>query len=801
MNDLRIALRNLFRTPGFTAAVIVTLAVAIGANTAMFSILYAVIFEPLPFREPARLMRVWETDQHNASFREGASMPDLADWVAQQRVFSSMAGTSWRQLNLTERGSEAERVDVTGVSHTLFGILGVKPLAGRTFVAADDRAGAPPVALISESLWQRRFGRAKVTGRTITLDGNAYDIAGVMPDVPGLGGRGPDVWIPLTIALHPFNDVRGVHSVFVIARLKDGVTREQAQTEMNFIATRLAQQYPNDNKGRGVFVEPLFDALVREARPRLYILGASVAAVLLIACINVAGLMLARADTRVRELAIRASLGATRMRIVRQLLSESLVLASIGGILGVALAWWATRTLLAVAPALPRAGNIGINLPVLGFALAATLLAMILFGVVPAIRTSNVHPAQALGSMRAVIRGTRTAGRSALVVTEIALAVVLVIASGLLLKSFARLMAVDVGLQATNVVTLSMTLPEAKYPVPSRDQYPNWPSAINFYDRLLERIRTVPGVQNAALGMAHPLDPAWTSQVTIVGQPVSDGPRDEVRIRPVTQGYFETLGIPLLRGRTIGRDDRATAPAVIVVNESLAKKYFPNQNPVGKQMSFWGKASTIAGVVKGERFGGPQSEPEPALYPPLARVPMANITLVVRARGDAGSVLAAVRDAIRQIDADMALYDVELLSTTLERSVATPKFQAILITAFGAIALLLAAIGLYALIAYQVQQRTNEIGVRVALGATRAQIARLVLGRAVTVAVTGIVIGLAGALVTVRFLQSILYDISTRDPAIFIAVPLLLAATALIATWIPLRRAVRLDPAVALHVE
>jgi putative ABC transport system permease protein len=801
MNDIRIALRNLLRTPGFTAAVIVTLAVAIGANTAMFSILYAVIFEPLPFREPARVMRVWETDQHNASFREGASMPDLVDWVAQQRVFSSLAGTTARQLNLTERGSEAERVDVTGASHNLFGMLGVQPLAGRTFAASDDRVGASPVALISESFWQRRFGRAKVTGRTITLDGNAYEIAGVMPDVPGLGGRGTDVWIPLTIALQPFGEVRGVHNVYVIARLHDGVTRQQAQTAMNVIATRLAQQYPDDNKGRGVFVEPLFDALVRDARPRLYILGASVAAVLLIACINVAGLMLARADTRVRELAIRASLGATRMRIVRQLLAESFVLASIGGSLGVALAWWATRTLLAVAPALPRAGNIGIDLPVLCFALAATLLAVILFGVVPAIRTSNVHPAQALGTMRAVIRGTRTAGRSALVVTEIALAVVLVIASGLLLKSFMRLMAVDVGLQTTNVVTLSMTLPESKYPVPSRDEFPNWPAAVHFYDRLLERIRTVPGVQSAALGMAHPLDPAWTSQVSVVGRPESGGPRDEVRIRAVTAGYFETLGIPLLRGRTIGRDDRVNTPAVIVVNESLAKKYFPNEDPVGKQMSFWGKPSTIVGVVKGERFGGPQSEPEPALYPPLARLPMSSITMVVRARGDVGSVLPAVRGAIRQIDADMALYDVELLGTTLERTMATPKFQAILITAFGAIALLLAAIGLYALIAYQVQQRTNEIGVRVALGATRAQIARLVLGRAVTVALTGIVIGLAAALVTARFLQSIVYDISTRDPAIFIAVPLLLAATALIATWIPLRRAVRLDPAVALHVE
>ena len=824
MNDIRIALRNLFKSPGFAVAVIVTLAVAIGANTAMFSILYAVILEPLPFREPGRLMRVWETDQHNASFREGASMPDLEDWLKQQRVFSALVGTNWRQLNLTERGAEAERVNVSGVSAGFFEMLGVKPLAGRAFVAADDRKGAAPVALISESFWQRRYGAwfrgPEVSGsrgdaatsqprdpvtHTITLDGISYEVIGVVPDVPGIGRlasrAGSDIWIPLTLAIHPFGDVRGVHNVFVIGRLNDGVTRDQAHAELNVIATRLAKQYPDDNKGRGVFVEPLFDALVRDARPRLYILGAAVLAVLLIACINVAGLMLARADTRVRELAIRASLGATRSRIVRQLLTESAMLAAIGATLGVAFAWWATRTLLALAPALPRADNSGINLPVLGFAVVAALLAVILFGVVPAIRTSNVQPAQALGSTRAVIRGTRTAGRSALVVTEVALAVVLVISSGLLLKSFARLMAVDVGLQTTNVVTLSMSLPEGKYPVPSRSEYPNWPAATNFYDRLLERMTTVAGVQSAAIGMAHPLDPAFTSQISVVGQPESDGPKDEVRIRPVTAGYFETLGIALLRGRTITRDDRATAPAVIVVNESLAKKYFPNEEPIGKQLVFWGKPNTIVGVVKGERFGGPASEPEPALYGPLARLPMSNVTLVVRARGDAESVIGATRAAIRQIDPDMALYDVELLSATLERTVATPKFQAVLITAFGAIALLLAAIGLYALIAYQVQQRTNEIGVRVALGATRAEIARLILGRAALVALTGIVIGLAGAFATGRFLQSIVFDISTRDPVIFISVPLLLGAIALIATWVPVRRAVKLDPAVALHVE
>jgi putative ABC transport system permease protein len=802
MNDIRIALRNLFRTPGFAVAVTVTLAVAIGANTAMFSILYAVVLEPLPFRDSDRLMRVWQTDQHNASYREGASMPDLVDWQKQQRTFGALAGTVSKQLNLTEAGSEPERINVTGASHTLFGMLGVTPLAGRTFTAADDRQGAEAVALLGESFWRRRFAGADVVGRAIALDGKTHRIAGVVPDLPAIWrGAGTDVWIALTPAVHPFAEVRGVHNVYVIGRLKDGVTREQAQSEMTMIASRLAQQYPDDNKGRGVLVERLLDALVRDARPRLFILSAAVLAVLLIACINVAGLMLARADTRMRELAIRASLGASRSRLARQLLTESAVLAGLGCAGGIALAWWATRTLTALAPPMPRGGNIGLNLPVLCFALGAALLAALLFGVVPAVRSSNVHPALALGSVRTSIRGTRTAGRSALVVAEVALAVILVITAGLLLKSFAGLMAVDVGLRTSNVVTFSMSLPEAKYPVPGRDQYPDWPAAVAFYDRLLERIATVPGVASAALGMAHPLDLGFTSQVAVTGQPDSGGPKDEVRIRPVTPSYFETLGIPLLRGRLLTRDDKPGAPAAIVVNEALAKRYFRNESAVGKQLTFWGKPNTIVGVVKGERFGGPLNEPEPAIYGPLSRLPMGNITLAVRATHDPGSTVAAVRAAIRQIDPDMALFDVEPLGDTLERTVATPKFQAMLTAAFGAIALLLAALGLYALIAYQVQQRTNEIGVRVALGATSGEIARLVLVRAAIVAAAGIAIGLVGALATGRFLQSIVFQISTRDPVIYTAVPLLLGAIALVAAWVPVRRAVRLDPAVALNVE
>jgi putative ABC transport system permease protein len=789
------------KSPGFAAATILTLAIAIGANTAMFSILYAVVLEPLAFREPERVVRVWQTDAHNDSPREGASSPDLADWKQQQRVFSAMAGTSSRMLNLTEANAETERVSSTGASHDYFTMLGIAPLVGRGFVATDDREGAEPVALISDALWQRRFGGGRVVGRNITLDGKSFEVVGVMPRNASLAQNGTDVWIPLTISVAPFGDVRGVHNVLVLARLKDGVSPEQAQAEMAVISKRLEQQYPDDNKGRGAFVEPVHDALVRDARPRLYLLSAAVLAVLLIACINVAGLMLARADTRVRELAIRASLGASRSRIVRQLLTESVAIAVAGGALGILFAWWATRTFVALAPTIPRTGGIGMHLPVLLFALVASFLSAVLFGVIPAVRTSAVQPALALGGVRGVLRGTRTAGRGVLVIVEVALAVMLVIGAGLLLKSLSRLMAVDVGLRTDNLVAFSMKLPETKYPTPPRENYPRWPEVTNFYDAALEQLKSVPGVTNAALGMNHPFASGWTSQIEVVGQPATEGPRDEVRIRAITPGYFETLGIPMQRGRVLSRDDRGDTPFVIIVNEALARRYFNGEEPVGKQLTLWGQPRTIVGVVKGERFGGPQAEVEPALYPPLAQMPMSDVTLVVRANTDAAAVMNAVRGTMRTLDPDIALYDVETLDTTLGRTLATPRFQAILITSFGAIALLLAAIGLYALIAYQVQQRTNEIGIRLALGATRAEVARLILSRAFALALTGIALGLVAALAAGRFLKAIVFQVSTNDPTIYTAVPLLLVVIALAATWIPTRRAMRLDPAVALHVE
>jgi len=389
----------------------------------------------------------------------------------------------------------------------------------------------------------------------------------------------------------------------------------------------------------------------------------------------------------------------------------------------------------------------------------------------------------------------------ALVVVEVALAVVLVIGAGLLLKSFSRLMDVDLGIRSAKIVTFSLQLPSAKYPEPSRNEYPSWPTAFRFFDTAIERVGALPDAQSVALGMNHPLESGFTSQMDVVGVPRTAGPQDEVRVRPVSPGYTETLGIPLLRGRTFTRDDRLGHPAVALINEPLARRYFANREPVGQRVDFWGTERTIVGVVRGERFGGPQNAPEPALYLPLAQLPMSALTLVVRTSGDPSPMISAVRSTLRAIDPDIALHDVETLDTTISHSVATPRFQAVLITSFGAIALLLAAIGLYALIAYQVQQRTNEIGIRMALGATTVEVAGLVLRRAATLTVTGVAIGLAGAFAMRKFLSAVLFQISATDPAIYLSVPLLLGVIVLVATYLPARRAMRVDPAVALRTD
>jgi len=801
MRDVRFAIRNLLKSRGFFAAAVLTLAIGIGANTAMFSVLYVVVFEPLGVTDASRVVRVWETDPHNSSFREGASAPDYFDWLAQQRSFSSMSAMTGRTLNFTGGGGDAERLNALTVSHDFFRMLGIAPVAGRTFLATDDRPGAAPVAMISESLWQRRFARGDVEGRDVTLDGRRHVIRGVVPRSAALGIRDIDVWLPFEAVLGDARAQRGRHGIYVNARLKDGVSVKQAESDMNVIASRLARQFPDDNANRGVFVEPVLETLVSDVRPRLYILSAAVAGVLLIACLNVAGLLLARGEARAREVAIRASLGASRGRLIRQFLTESIVIAFAGGALGLLLASWTTDLLRAVAPAMPRSNAIDLNVPVLLFAFVASIAAAVIFGLVPSLRASSTRPGLALGGGRGVTLRTGTKGRALLVSGEIALTVVLVIAAGLLLKSFSRLSAVDLGMDSRNVMTFGTSLPPTTYPEPPRSEYPVWPKVVHFHEEVLANAARVPGVTGVAIALNHPLSAGWTSQIQIAGRTPADGPQDEVRIRPVSAGYFRVLGMRILRGRPLAVEDRVGSENVVVINEALASRYFPNENPVGRQLTFWRTPRTIVGVVQGERFGGPDHDPEPAVYPSLAQVPMSETKLIVRTSVAPKSIVPAIRKVVRAIDPTIALFDIETLEESVGNSVASQRFQALLITAFGVIALLLAALGLYALIAHQVQQRTGEIGIRLALGAQRREVAQLIIGRAALLAGIGAVAGLAGAFAAGRFLESLLFQMSAVDPAIYLSVPLLLLVTALLAAYVPARRAMDVDPAIALRYD
>lgn len=801
LQDLRYAARTLVKNPGFAIAAALTLALGVGANTAIFSVVNGVLLRPLPFAEPDRLMIVWETDPHNQSFREGASVPDFFDWKHQSRRFEQLAASTGAERNLTGPGKEPERLEIAAVSYDLFSLLKVEPSVGRAFRPEEDEPGGARVAILSHGMWQSRYGGApEALGQIITLDGRDHEIVGVMPKHFDFPADAP-LWVPLASATETFREVRGVHNLTVLGRLKRDATREAAQAEMAAIAARLERQFPEDNRGRGAAVESLHEAVVGRVRPALLVLLGAVGLVLLIACANVASLMLARASSRSREIAIRTSLGASRIRLVRQLLTESVLLALIGGAVGLAAAFWGLDALLALSPAnLPRSDSIGIDLAVLGFTFGLSVMVGVVSGLVPAIQSSSAALSKTLNasSLRAGVRGGT---RGFLVVAEVAMAVVLAVGAGLLIKSFSHLRRVDPGFRAENLLTLRITLPESKYPVPPRSEYPKWPEAVSFYERLLERASAVPGVVSAAVALNHPLASGWTSQIEIVGRPEPLGPRDEVRMRPVSPGYFQTIGVPVLKGRAPGERDRQGMPSVLAVNEAMARRYFPGENAIGHSVRFWGKPREIVGIVRDVRFRGLGRDVDPAIYPALSQMPMSEFSLVVRTRVPPLSVLPALRTAVRSIDPDLAFFDVATLEQLLSDSVGAPRFHMVLLTAFGALALLLAAVGIYGLLSYSVAQRTREIGIRSALGARRADLLRLVVGEGLARSVLGLLLGLTGAFILTRFLAGLLFQVGTRDPYIFASVAATLLGVAFLASYLPARRAAKVDPMVALRYE
>ncbi|HVR44070.1 MAG TPA: ABC transporter permease [Thermoanaerobaculia bacterium] len=800
--DVRLAVRSLGKSPVFAATALLTIALAIGATASVFSVVHGILLDPLPYPEPSRLAIIWQTDAHNDSWEETASYPDYLDWKREARSFSTLAGTTTVEVNLLPRDGSPVRLQGVAASHDFFDVLGVRPAVGRAFTPEEDAMGGPQAVILSWALWRDRFGSDPgVVGTSIRLDGADTTVVGVTGESFWLGQQA-DLLVPLRPVLGTLGEVRGVHNVAVWGRIAPGVTRDRAQEEMSAISAELERLYPDDNVGRGANVEPLHEAAVGDVRRPLIVLFAAAVLVLLIGCANVAGLLIARGVARNREMAIRASLGARRWTIFRQLVVESLTLSLLGGAAGVLLAFWGVRVLLAMAPeTIPRLANVGLNPSVLGFALLVSLGSGLLFGTIPAFRISR----QALAwSVRDAERGSaarRSGSRQLLVAGEIALAVILTIGAGLLLRTFWNLIRVEPGFQPRGLMTFDVSLPQASYPVPSRTDYPNWPTAIRFYDRFLEELRATPGVESAALAMHHPLRRGWTSTIRVVGRERTEGPQDEQRVRSISPGYFATIGTPILRGRDVSAEDGAGRPLVTVINQAFVDRYFPGEEPLGQRLLFWGQQREIVGVVANVRFRRPREESEPAIYPPLAQVPMGEVAVVVRAGSNPLVHFGAVRAALARADREIATSNVRTLGQILGDSIGTVRFQMVLIALFGATALLLAAIGTFGLIAYQVEQRRREIGVRMALGADRGNVVGMVVSEAARMAAAGLAAGLAGALVLTRFLETTLFGVGTRDLAVYAGAVVLLAAVALVASWIPARRAGGVDPVTVLRWE
>lgn len=802
--DVRYAARTLVGNPGFTAVAAITLALGVGANTAIFSVVNAVMLRPLNYAEPARLVRIWESNPEGGWPQFAASHPNFLDWRMQQTRFKSIAAFGSVSLSMTStQGAEIVR-GVTGTVEFL-PLLGITPMLGRNFSGDEDRPGADPVVLLTNGFWQRRFAsNPAALGQKIALNGTNYLVIGVLPTTFEWG---PNVDVLVPLAPDPARN-RGDHRISVIGRLKDGVTIEEAHTDLARIADALAVQFPDSNRGWTVRLASFYDWLIpEETRESLIVLLGAVGLVLLIACGNVANLLLARGAVRQQELSIRVALGAERWRIFRQLLTESLLLALVAGGAGLALGVATTRLLVAFGPeSVPRLDEVSFDLNVLGFAIALSVAAAFIVGTVPAIQISKQHPADTLrNGARGSSSGGRQRLRSVLTVAEVALSVALLIGAGLLLRSFARLQQVETGFDVAPLMTLRVSLPRTTYPTADHNRA--------FYDRVLADVGTQPGVAGVAISSGVPLagGNTSTSVVLLHRRPVA-GEQLSADWRLVSPGYFKTMGIPL-RGRDFSAADRVDTLPVAIISEAMAARYWPNEDPIGKTVilrSFGDGPQTVIGVAGDVRSFGLDTVPGPMAYGsataysgwnPMNLVWRASSPMGGSAAADPSSLMPAIREAVRRIDPDVPLFEVRSLPDLLSDSFGPRRFNMYLLGVFAGVALLLAAIGLFGVMAYLVAQRTREIGVRVALGANRADIFRLVLGRGVLLAVTGAAIGVVGAFWLTRVMESLLFSVSATDPGTFVAVPILLVLVAILACYVPARRAMKVDPVTALRAE
>lgn len=815
MTDIRYGLRQLFKHPAFTLVAVLTLALGIGANTAIFSVVNAVLLKPLPFPAPEQLIAVGMTDTRQKAQTElgSLSFPDFFDFRDQNRTLSAVA--IYRDPLLALADSEgAQSIHAVKSSAEFFDVLGVQPIMGRGFSRVDEQAGGGPGGLkvvLSYNFWQKQFGADKnVLGRTITLDRRAFTVIGVLPEGFQFPIQTDPIEVYITIAqdaegTSPNTAQRGSHSMEAIARLKRDASLSQAQSDLSNIAANLTKLYPTTNTHFGVAVRTLRDDLIGDVRTGLYVLFGAVICVLLIANANVANLLLARASVRGKEMALRAALGANRLRIVRQLLTESLLLSGIGGGLGLLFAQWGTDALVKRIPEnIPRISNIQLDGAVLAFTLLASLATGVIFGLVPAWHASHVDLNSSLKS------GSRTGGggenkgrlRHGLVMAEVALALILLICAGLLIQSFARLGQVQPGVRTERLLTARVGLPDSAY---SKNE-----QTIAFFEQFLTKVRALPGVEAASTIVPLPLSQSnMVTSYDIEERPLPEGQQASAPVRIIDNDYFKTMAVPLRQGRAFNESDRFDSTPVVIVNERFAEKVFPGQNAIGKRIKPGFSADEgpekmreIIGVVGNVKHRSLRNDDTPEMYLPQTQIPFNIMTVVVRTSvSNPANLTSAIRSELAALDRNLPLTSVRLFDDYVSRSLARPRFNALLLSIFAGTALLLTAIGVYGVMAYSVAQRTNEIGIRIALGAGKSSIFRLVVGQAMTLVGISLVVGLAGAFAATRLLNSLLFGVGASDPVTFVSIALLVSLVAFLAAWLPARRATRVDPIIALRAE
>ena len=816
LQDIRYSFRSLLQTPGFTAVAVLVLALGIGANTAIFTVVNAVLLRPLPYPGSEQLVMLWET---NPRFQIGVdTLPvthgNFMDWREQNSVFENVSALGAGRWNLTGAG-EPERISGASVSPNFFRLMGTEPKLGRAFRDDEEQPGAARVVVISHALWQRRFaGEPDVLGKTMTLDGESYAVIGVAPEgfqfprakeLPFFVGVAAqtDMWRPMTLGDEFVNKSRANHQLSVIAKLKPGVTRERAQSEMTAIAVRLEQSYPDSNQGIGVKVVPLNEQVVGNVRVALLVLTGAVALVLLIACANVANLLLARSSGRQKEIAIRTALGASRGRVVRQLLTEAVLLSTTAAIAGTLLSLWGIKAMLSLSrDTLPRAYEISVDLKVLGFTVAIALLTSVIFGLTPALQASKINLSESLKEGSRGLSGGRRSNRirSSLVIAEVALSLVLLIGAGLMIKSLAGLLKVDTGFRPDNTLTMNIALHGSKYPSANQQ--------IAFFQEVTHRVETLPGVQSVGLISSAPLSGGvYAGGFSIEGRtPASEADDLVADRRMISPEYLNSLGIPLLKGRGFTDRDNQASPGVVIVSESWARRFLPAEDPLDKRIKLGGRDSTrpwlsVVGIAGDVRDTAIESDAKPCIYIPYPQFPSSGMTLVVRAGFDPTPLIPSIRDQIWAVDKDQPVTDAKTMDQYVADSVSPRRFNAMLLAIFASLALVLASVGIYGVMAYSVTQRTHEIGIRLALGAESSDVIKLVVGRAMALVVAGVMIGLAGALALTRLMTSLLYGVSATDTVTFAVVSVLLVVVALLASYIPARRATKVDPMIALRCE